>query len=121
MKLAVATQFFYNETPMEVVHKNLMELKPIEAEYKTIIRSLINSSLFEREVSGEIKEKLELYLSKEWIYFNRAAYNNEALELMNECRNLFSSILSKAIFRVKKELLSFQAGLISKTEDTANA
>lgn len=113
MKLAVATQFFYNETPMEVIHTNLMELKPIEAEYKTIIRSLINSSVFEREISGEIKEKLELYLSKEWIYFSRATYNNEALELMNECRNLFNGILSKAIFRVKKELLSFQVGLLA--------
>lgn len=118
IKLVTATQFFYQVTPVEIIHKNLMELKPIEAEFKTILQTMLDTDVFEKGITPEIKEKLSLYLSKEWVYFIMGTYNNEALELFNESLSFFNVLLSKAIFKVKKELLTFQVGLYNEAVET---
>ena len=84
-----------------------MELKPIEAEFKTILQTMLDTDVFEKGITPEIKEKLSLYLSKEWVYFIMGTYNNEALELFNESLSFFNVLLSKAIFKVKKDNFVF--------------
>ncbi|SEE61907.1 Zn-dependent protease with chaperone function [Tenacibaculum sp. MAR_2010_89] len=112
MKLSSELEFISLATPFEQIVKNFVKIKPIEIEFKKEIRELIYNNNYQTEISKEIRENFELYLSQEMKYFEGEKYIDDSLEILFKSINNYVFILSKGYFLLKKNLLMYQEDLL---------
>jgi len=116
LELNNALQFTAEETPFDLIEANFRSAKPFEKEFKVQVNQMLNSPIFKPEITKEIKEVFEKYLSKEWSYFSVDSYNDSNIEMLTIVLNSFSFLLSRGYFLVKKELLDYKANLLEPVE-----
>lgn len=113
-KLINATDFLRVTTPFETIVTNLRTLKNIEAELKKEIKLLLENELLQSDIIASSRENFENYLKEDYIYFSNNEYKDKELNILFRAINDFSYYTARSYFFLKKDLLNFQAGLLSK-------
>lgn len=114
IKLINASNFIQETTPFERIEQNLKSLKKVEIEFKKLIKEILDEDIFQSELTAEMKEMFHKYISKDWIYFNKPEYNNDALNILFTSMSNFQLVSNKTYFKIKKELLEY----FEKVENT---
>jgi Zn-dependent protease with chaperone function len=110
-KLDEASSFISVSTPFEEIEINLKNIAHQEIEFKKEIKKLLEYKILEKEITSEIKESIDKYLNKDWIYFSNHEYDNEALKLFFDALNNFKYLNSQNYLLHKLDLLKFQISL----------
>ena len=114
-QLSGLLNFTYETLPFERILKNFQHIKPIEEKLKNAIKDILTSEHYKEEITPELREKLELYLSKNWEYFGREKYLDYNLTVLFTALNNYAYLLSRGYFLIKKNLLTYQLGLATKS------
>ncbi len=110
--LSNALHFVNITTPYEQIRANFKKIEPIETKLKNEIRQLLSDSRYQSEITKEMKDNFDLYLSKAWKYFENEEYFDSNLEILFKALNDYSFLLSRGYFLLKKKLLNHQIDLI---------
>lgn len=106
-------QFTRISTPYEQIRNNFSKIKPTEELLKKEINQLLSDSIIQTEITVEIKEKLEQYLSKTLEYFGGVSYDNDNLNLLYTSIHDYGYLISRKYFLMKKGILAYQEKLIT--------
>lgn len=105
--------YFINyTTPIEQIKSNFSKVEVLEKQLKKEISEILKNPDYETEITTEIKENLELYLSNPWQYFGNDKYFDENLEILFSAMNNYAFLLSRGFFLTKQKLLSYQEDLL---------
>jgi hypothetical protein len=85
--------------------------KTLYTKLKSEISELLEDDLYQSEITKEIKESFELYLSKDWQYFGNEVYFDDNLGILFTALNNYAFLLSRGYFLLKKEMLDYQKEL----------
>ncbi|MGJ3233493.1 M48 family metalloprotease [Marivirga sp.] len=118
IKLTNELQFVNFTTPFEQIRANFRRIKPIEEELKNGIKEMLADSKYQSEITKEVKENFDLYLSENWMYFGNEQYYDNNLEILFTALNNYAFLLSRGYFLMKKKLLNYQVELIKTTYPT---
>ncbi len=113
-QLSNELQFVNFTTPIDQIKNNFLKIKPLEERLKTGIHGLLAENLYQTEISIEIRDSLNLFLSQEWDYFGFSQYHNDNLKVLFGALNNYSFLLSKGYFIIKKKILDYQEELLIK-------
>lgn len=111
--LASELNFTQVTTPTDTIQENFDRIRPIETEFKEKIRKILETPRHQNELTTEVRQKFERYISKDWNYFGLQTYLSENLELLFACMHQFSAVLSRDFFLTKRDLLAYQEGLMT--------
>lgn len=114
-QLSKELQFVYCTTPYEEIIFNFVKIETLEKRLKEGILEILENQDFQTELTIEIKENFELYLSQKWQYFVNKKYIDENLEMLFSAMNNYAFLLSKGYFIIKQKLLNYQVELIKNT------
>ncbi len=112
LKIIDKLQFTHVVTPFDQIIANFREIRPLEDELKEEIKEVLNNSLYESEITKDIKSNFEQYLSENLFYFQGEKYNDENLNTLYSVINNYSYLLSRRYFLLKKKLLRYQEDLL---------
>lgn len=108
-----AFKFLGYTTNLETITDSFSKIKPQEAAVKKEISAVLEDALYQSEITKEMKENLALYLSKEWSYVGYDTLNETNLNMLFTAVNNYAFLLFRGFFLVKKELLQYQAALVT--------
>ena len=111
-KLSNELQFIELTTPYDQIRANFTRIEAIETNLKKEIKDLLSDSKYQPELTKEINDNFELYLSKQWRYFGNEKYFDDNLDILFTAMNNYAFLLSRGYFLLKKELLDYQDELI---------
>ncbi|HRZ97698.1 MAG TPA: M48 family metallopeptidase [Paludibacter sp.] len=111
-KLLTELQFINVTTPYEQIRANFIKTKPKEELLKSEMNLLLSDFILQDEITVELKEKLEQFLSTTLEYFGGVSYFNENLDILFTAINTYGYLLSRKYFLMKKNLLAYQEELI---------
>ena len=114
LNLLNATEFVSNVTPIEQIKSNFNSLKKLETELKKGIKIILENELYKSELTELIKENFDKYLKENWVYFTNNKYIDYELQILFKSINDYGYLISRGYFLIKKDLLSFQAELLSE-------
>lgn len=110
---------FINEiTPFDEIKSNFSKIEPIEQKLKEEIQIILKDNNYQNEMSKDIKDNFESYLSKKWQYFGHEKYFENNLEILFTAMENYASLLSKRYFIKKKRLLEYQIDILEGKQDT---
>lgn len=109
------TTFIMQQTPFDIIAKNLLLLKSDEKKLKNKLKDLLKSEILIGDLDSSTIDKLNTYINNELPYFNieTQRYNDENLELLFGAIQYLYLLNNIKHFNHKKELLDFQASLVS--------
>ena len=110
--LSEKLSFISETTPYDQIRDNFNALRAQERTFKQHINEIIEDEKFNSEITDEIKENFESYLSKNWEYFGNEVYMDKNLEMLFGALTNYSYLLSKGFFVNKKEILDFKVSLV---------
>ena len=113
IELSKQLQFVNAAIPFEQIKTNLDRIIPTELLLKSAIKDIMANAICQTEISDEIRNNLESYLSKEWSYFNTDHYIDENLNILYTAMNNYAFILSRSYFLMKKNILKYQEELLT--------
>lgn len=113
-QLMQSLDFVQHTTPYDQIARNFDHIATLEKKLKSAIEDMMGQAQFQQEITGEMKENLDLYLSKEWSYFGNEQYFDQNLALLYDALNSFAFLLSRGYFLLKKEILDYQKELLNK-------
>ncbi len=114
-KMVNAVQFTHQTNAFEIIEQNMDRLKLEEKPFKEQIQTIIETTCYQSVLTEETKENLTKYTSKNWLYFIRPKYDDDALNVLFNAINGYQEVIYKAYFKIKKELLQvFEELAISK-------
>ncbi|HMR88145.1 MAG TPA: M48 family metalloprotease [Saprospiraceae bacterium] len=113
IQLSIELQFTSYTTPFEQIRANFNKIEPLEKRLKKGITEILESQDYQVELTKEIKENFELYLSKKWQYFGIDTYENDNLQMLFSAVNNYAFLLSRGYFLTKQKLLNYQVELIN--------
>lgn len=116
-RLSSAIDFIKVTTPFNEIESNLVQVYALEKDFKTEIRGLLADPLFQdafNKLKKEIREDLKKYLSRQYIYFTKPDYDNDALQVLYAAIHHYYNVLYRAFFLKKKDLLQFQMQLVDR-------
>ncbi|MEZ4773638.1 MAG: M48 family metalloprotease [Bacteroidia bacterium] len=117
MKLA---SFMHQETQVEAIKTNMIELKRMEnSRLKPDIEQMLGNELLQQEITPEIRETLEKYISKDWVYFRSPDYFEDYIEMFFDAVRYYQFLLLRTYFLLKKDLLHYQRQLLPSTDIAA--
>ena len=105
-------EFISLVTPFDVIKTNFIKIKTQETILKEILKGILSDKKYESTFTTAIKENIETYISKDWVYFEKEKYNDENLEIISFALNNYVFLLSRGYFLFKKELLDYQVELM---------
>lgn len=109
-----ATSFMNVKTPFKKIRKNLQELLPLEEEFKSDIKRLLEDESLKNEMPEHSRENFEKYLFREWEYFDNDAYIDANLQILFKAKYDYIYLISRQYFLTKSDLLNFQISLLEK-------
>ncbi|KEO71653.1 M48 family metalloprotease [Anditalea andensis] len=112
IQLTNRLQFVNDTTPFEQIRANFINIETLEEQLKKGITEILESQDYQTEITNEIKENFELYLSKKWKYFVNEKYYDNNLEMLFTAMNNYAFLLSRGYFLIKQKLLNYQVELI---------
>lgn len=112
-KLSNGLQFVSETNQIEDIKSKFRNLEPLESNFKEEIKKLMEDDLYKNEITKEIRDNFELYLSKKFEYFGRSMYFDNHLGMLFAALNNYSFLLSRGYFLQKKKLLDYQIKLVT--------
>lgn len=100
-------------TPIAQVYANFSKVAPLEEQLKKGISELLDRELYQTELTKEMRENFELYVSKKWVYFENDKYVDKNLEVLYMAMNNYVFLLSRGYFLTKQKLLHYQEALLN--------
>lgn len=110
-KMLEAADFIQFSNEFEVIENKIMHLNNQEKKFKPKIEEFLSEEIYQQAISPEIRNHFTDYLSKDWVYFNRTKYDDDALNVLFNSLNGYHFVLSETYFLIKKNLLDYQAEL----------
>jgi len=120
-ELSKKLQFINHATSHEEIQNHFRQLESQEMIFKDAVKKMLANSRFQEEITGVIKENLELYLSHDWVYYTSDQYEHDNLGVLFTAMHYYTYLLSRAFFLQKKKLLDYQAALIETPEPVPSA
>jgi Zn-dependent protease with chaperone function len=114
LDMIMSMQFMIQFRSYDNIKKHIAELKKKETLFRERFESILKNDFYETLIENDKREKIEKYLSKDWIYFKQPDYDSEALSMLEESIYLFYSICSRAPFAALVALLDFQIKLMDQ-------
>lgn len=114
-------QFVNYTTTFEQIRANFIKVEALEIRLKKGISEILESQYYTTEITKEIKENLELYLTKKWQYFGNEKYFDKNLEILFSAMNNYAFLLSRGYFLTKLKLLKYQEELIKTRHNSSLA
>jgi Zn-dependent protease with chaperone function len=111
-KLSNELQFVNYTTPFEQIRENFLKIQPYEKILKYDIQEMLDNNNYQSEITKEVRENFELYLSKQWEYFGNEKYYDKNLEIIFTAMNNYVLTLSRGYFLLKKKLLDYQEEIL---------
>lgn len=111
IKLIEGLQFLNITTPNDEIRSNLRKIKPLEERLKEEINHILSDQIYTTEITKGLKDNLEKYISKTWIYFSGNNYYDENLEILYNAMENYVYLLSRKYFLLKNAILSYQEQL----------
>lgn len=108
-KLEGVLGFLNEELTIPVLQEKLKTMKPFEEIFKTHLKELVATDLFQKEINEERQKFIVDYIENNEAYLRSENWNSEALNLLFDCLRAVPYIHSDLIFTAKKNLLDFQA------------
>jgi len=105
-------QFINHTTPYEKIQANFRSIGHLEIKLKKAIKEILAGDILASEMTKLIKDNLDLYLLKDWSYFDGVKYDDEKLNMLFEAINNYLLILTRKQFLLKKNLLIYQEHLL---------
>jgi hypothetical protein len=118
IRLSNALQFLNFNTPSEQIIDNFKEIAPLEIKLKKEIKEMLSECKYQAEITKEIRDNFELYLTKKWNYYSNDTYIESSLEIMFTALNNYRFLLSRIHVFLKRNLLNYQENLIEKAGTT---
>lgn len=106
--------FVAEETPYEKITANFKGFHKIEEDFKIKFKQLIENKLIAKELQEESKKRYKEYLENTEEYFDGKLYKDDILSLLWEAIGDFPRLNSRLYYLTKKDLLNFQASLLTK-------
>ncbi|GAB3661719.1 hypothetical protein GCM10028791_36450 [Echinicola sediminis] len=113
-KLSKELAFVSETTPTDEIRDNFRRIISLEEQLKEEIKELLQDGGYAAEITKEIRENFELYLSKQWKYFGNETYFEENLEVLFAAMNNYAYLMSRGYFLLKKKLLNYQTSLVKR-------
>ena len=108
-KLEDVLGFLNEELTIPVLQEKLKTMKPFEEIFKTHLKELVATDLFQKEINEERQKFIVDYIENNEAYFRSEQWNDAALNLLFEILREVPRIHSDLFFKAKKNLLDFQA------------
>jgi hypothetical protein len=116
IELSNELQFISQTTPFEQIKSNFKKIEPWEEKLKNEIRELLDNPDYQTELTKEVRDNFELYLTKKWQYFGNEKYFDSNLEIIFTAMNNYAFLLSRGYFLIKKKLLNYQYELLNTSK-----
>ncbi len=100
------TMFIQLQTPINVILDNFESLEETEGAFKTRVRHVLDSEIFQPDITEEIRVSFRRYVNNRKLYFADNAYNQEILDLMINALTNYQVVLTKTFTRIKRELIT---------------
>lgn len=110
-QLTNALQFINTELPFDEIRANFLKMELLEEKFKNEIKSMLEDSKYENDITKRVKTIFDLYLSKKWPYFGNEKYFDKNLEILFSALNTYNFLLSRGYFYIKQKLLNYQLEL----------
>lgn len=104
--------FLSYTTPIDQIKANFIKIEPLEERLKNEITEILENQDYHDEVTKEIRDNFELYLSKKWQYFGNEEFFENNIEMLFSVMNNYVFLLSRRYFLIKQKLLNYQLELI---------
>lgn len=85
-----------------------------EGPVKAGMRELLADESYKPYLTGEERTAIELFISKNWIYYIEPRLESEAIDVFVNAMNTYGIVLSKHLFDLKKKTLSRQSEVLMK-------
>ena len=120
IQLTNELHFINYSTPFEQIRANFIKVETLEKKLKKGISEILENQDYQTEITKEIKENFELYLTKKWQYFGNQKYFDNNLEMLFSAMNNYAFLLSRGYFLIKQKLLKYQEELIKTTHNNVS-
>ena len=120
-KINTAVQFMAVQTAYEEILEKMKSIKNLEIEFKDALLKILEldyiHEFLEHDVlDKQVVEDIQLYCSKDWEYFGASRYLDDNLDVFYKTINLYHFLLGRLPFLLKKDVLDYQASLLSLDE-----
>ncbi|MES2267248.1 MAG: M48 family metalloprotease [Bacteroidota bacterium] len=102
----------YTNMPFEQITTNLANVYHEERKLKPRIKEIMADEKNRQYFTEEQLVAAENYVSANLVYFLEPKYDNNAIDAFNEGTDAYIAAIGKRNFEVKKDLLTFQAGIV---------
>lgn len=113
-KLVNAFNIINVETSIVQIKINFVRIRIIEKSLKNEISLLLSDTFISNEITQEIRDNFDKYISQTWEYFEGDSYLNDNLNILYAAMHNYSYLLSKKYLIKKKTLLNYQEDLMNK-------
>jgi hypothetical protein len=87
---------------------------------KKEIAQILKNEDFQTEITKEIKDNFDLYLTQKLQYFGKEKYYDDNLEILFSAINNYAFLLSRGYFLMKQKLLNYQVELLKTTQNSVH-
>jgi Zn-dependent protease with chaperone function len=120
IQLSNELQFVNYTTPIEQIRANFIKIEPLEYRLKKEIAQILKNEDFQTEITKEIKDNFDLYLTQKLQYFGKEKYFDNNLEILFSVINNYAFLLSRGYFLMKQKLLNYQVELLKTTQNSVH-
>lgn len=106
-------QFISQNTPLNDIRDKFNALRAPERTLKESIKVIMKDEKYTSELTLDIKDSFEKYLSKHFEYFGNERYFDDNLEILFKALNNYAILLNKGYFLNKKEILDYKLSILS--------
>jgi len=118
VQLTNELQFINYTTPFDQIRINFIKIEALEERLKKGVSEILTSQDYQTEITKEIRENFELYLTKKWQYFANEKYLEKNLEIFLSAKNNYAFLLSRGYFLAKQKMIKYQEELIEATHNS---
>ncbi|PQJ69693.1 M48 family metalloprotease [Polaribacter butkevichii] len=109
--------FISQNTPYDEIKSKFLRIEPLETKLKEELKSMLDDALYTAEINAEMRKTLSLYTSEKLQYFGKQTYFDNNLQTLFAALNSYEFLVSRGYFILKKELLDYQAKILSTNKE----
>jgi t-SNARE complex subunit (syntaxin) len=107
-----ATSFLSKSNKKQQIEDNMEILASKEKQFRRCLKKLLNDKYYLNQLTDDIKENLDNYISKKWIYYDNIDYDKDALDVLYFAIESYAACLGDSVFVILKKLLDFKINLL---------
>lgn len=119
-RLVEKVAFLSEDSTLEAITTNLEVLEVIEAEFKTVIKEILEGNKYQSSLLPECRTAFTKLLEVSKPYFSGHSYNNEVVQTLYGAIHSFQSFLFTYYINGKRALLDFEASMLESKMAVAN-